>query len=155
MSCCDEQGHHKKDDKNCVADILRQIVDAQDDIVDDDCDIGCEQSIQDLRGDTTAPNNLDTVPVLLYCKCEPFRGFGVRNDQNHTVLDSFFFRVNDVGRDNCATLELLRDPSDTQPGCVDPTKQKTGNLRSTGICITVDLDCFCHVTCLPAMNTLG
>ncbi|GAA0455177.1 CotY/CotZ family spore coat protein [Alkalibacillus silvisoli] len=153
MSCRDKR--RIEDDTNCVADILRQIVDAQDDIVDDDCDIGCEQSIQDLRGDTTAPNSLDTVPVLLYCECKPFRGFGARNDQQRTVLDSFFFRVNSIDDNNCATLEILRDPSDTHTGYPDPTKQKTANLRATGICITVDLECFCHVTCLPAINALS
>ncbi|WP_188208338.1 CotY/CotZ family spore coat protein [Alkalibacillus aidingensis] len=147
---CREKHHHTTD--NCVCDILRQIADAQSDVVDD-CDIGCEQSIQDLLGDES-PNNLDTVPVLLYCDCDPFRGFGVRDDENRTVVASFYFRVRNVDDDCCATLELLRDPADSQANFPDPTRQKTANLRATGICITVDLKCFCHVTCLPATNAL-
>ncbi|GEL77138.1 CotY/CotZ family spore coat protein [Tenuibacillus multivorans] len=150
MSC-----RGKDNTENCVCDILRQIVEAQNDIVDDDCcDISCEQSIQDLMGDTTSPTNLDTVPVLLYCDCKPFKGFGVRNDQNRTVLGSFYFRVKSVDDDCCAVLELLRDPACTRQNPSDPTEQKTANLRTTGICINVDLKCFCHVTCLPATDAL-
>ncbi|WP_027962937.1 CotY/CotZ family spore coat protein [Halalkalibacillus halophilus] len=149
MSC-----REKHQTENCVCDILRQIVDAQSDIVEE-CDIGCEQSIQDLLGDVSSPTGLDTVPVLLYCECKTFKGYGVRNDQQKTVLASFYFRVKKVDKDCCATLELLRDPSDSQSNFQDPTKQKTANLRATGICITVDLKCFCHVTCLPAVRALG
>ncbi|RPF52125.1 CotY/CotZ family spore coat protein [Aquisalibacillus elongatus] len=147
MSC---RGEDRSD--NCVSDILRQIVDAQNDIVENDCDISCKQSIEDLLGDTTSPSGLDTVPVLLYCECKPFKGFGVRNDQNRTCVASFYFRVQKVYDDDCAVLELLRDPADSRQNPSDPCEQKTANLRSTGICINVDLDCFCHVTCLPATN---
>ncbi|PKR78361.1 spore coat protein [Halalkalibacillus sediminis] len=150
MSCRDE---HRSE--NCVCDILRQIVDAQNDIVAEDCDISCKQSIEDLLGDTTSPTGLDTVPVLLYCKCDPFKGFAVQNNQQRTVVASFYFRVKKVDDDCCATLELLRDPSDSQQNYHDPTKQKTANLRGTGLCITVDLKCFCHVTCLPATRSIS
>ncbi|MGM8214641.1 CotY/CotZ family spore coat protein [Bacillaceae bacterium W0354] len=149
MSC-----RGKEHSENCVCDILREIVAAQRDIVDE-CDVGCEQSIQDLLGDTTAPNNLDTVPVLLYCECNPFKGFGVKDDQNRTALASFYFRVRSVDEDCCAVLELLRDPADTHQNFAEPTNQKTANLRGTGICINVDLKCFCHVTCLPAIRALS
>ncbi|GGC74901.1 spore coat protein Y [Thalassobacillus devorans] len=143
----------KHDSGNCVCDILREIVDAQEDVVSMCCDTGCEQSINDLLGETGG-NNLDTVPVLLYCKgnCKPFEGFGAPRNHIGDVVGSFFFRVKDVDKDCCATLELLRDPSDNDDNPKDPVDQKTGNLRTTGICISVDLDCFCHVTCLPAID---
>lgn len=142
--------------ENCVCDILREILAAQQDIVDDrtDCEVGCEQSIRDLLGDTTSPTNLDTVPVLLYCDCKPFKGFGAGNDPNTTVVASFFFRVKSIDDDCCAVLELLRERND-QKNFEDPTQQKTANLRATGICINVDLKCFCHVTCLPAIRALN
>ncbi|MFZ0369400.1 MAG: CotY/CotZ family spore coat protein, partial [Halobacillus sp.] len=35
-----------------------------------------------------------------------------------------------------------------------PADQSCRNLRASGICITVDLNCFCHVTCLPATAAL-
>ncbi|MBM7571554.1 CotY/CotZ family spore coat protein [Aquibacillus albus] len=144
----------KFDSGNCVADILREIADAQSDLVSD-CITSCEQSIADLLGDT-APSNLDTVPVILYCKgdCKPFKGFGAESREFCDVVASFFFRVKSVDKDNCAVVELLRaDVDDKDPH--SPTKQDACALEATGICITVDLDCFCHVTCLPAINALG
>ncbi|SEP85108.1 CotY/CotZ family spore coat protein [Piscibacillus halophilus] len=150
MSC-----RGKDHTENCVCDILRQIVDAQNDIVEHDCDVSCKQSIEDLLGDRTSPAGLDTVPVLLYCECKTFKGFGAMNDQNNTVVASFYFRVKKVDDDCCAVLELLRDPADSDRNPKDPTDQKTANLRATGICINVDLKCFCHVTCLPAVDAIN
>ncbi|MFD1017883.1 CotY/CotZ family spore coat protein [Thalassobacillus hwangdonensis] len=148
MSC----GKHY-DTENCVCDILREIADAQDDVVSSDCHTSCEQSINDLLGDTVA-NNKDTVPVLLYCKgnCKPFEGFGAKKGAINDIMGSFYFRVKHVDKDCCATLELLRDPNDNDKDPDSPVKQFTGNLKRTGICISVDLDCFCHVTCLPAID---
>ncbi|WP_163972051.1 CotY/CotZ family spore coat protein [Oceanobacillus halotolerans] len=139
---------------NCVCDILREIADAQEDIVENCCDTSCEQSISDLLGETDPGNGLDTVPVLLYCKdgCEPFRGYGADPDDIRNIVGSFYFRVKDVDDDCCAVLELLRDPSDGDPKPDNPVEQHTGELRATGICMTVDLNCFCHVTCLPAIS---
>ncbi|KKE79952.1 spore coat protein [Bacilli bacterium] len=153
----------KFDSGNCVADILRDIVDAQNDIVENCCDTGCEQSIGDLLGETDNGNGLDTVPVILYCDCKPFKGFGAERKTKHghfgmgEIVSSFVFRVKSVDKDNCAVLELLL--SDGQ-GCghdslKDPTDQVTKKLEATGICITVDLDCFCHVTCLPAISVFN
>jgi spore coat protein Z len=102
---------------------------------------------------------LDTVPVILYCKgdCKPFKGFGAdrkMKDEMTPIVASFIFRVKKVDKDGCATLELLL--AHEQPcgynDLKDPTDQKTKGLKATGICITVDLNCFCHVTCLPAIS---
>ncbi|WP_186576019.1 CotY/CotZ family spore coat protein [Aquibacillus kalidii] len=157
------------DSGNCVADILRDIADAQTDLVGADCTTSCEQSISDLLGDNTLPiaNTLDTVPVILYCKgdCKPFKGYGAPLERGRdgrgeieNVFGSFFFRVKSVDEDNCAVLELLRseedarDPHDCDPK--SPADQDVEDLEVTGVCITVDLDCFCHVTCLPAISAL-
>ncbi|KPH74393.1 MULTISPECIES: CotY/CotZ family spore coat protein [Bacillaceae] len=147
---------------NCVADILRDIVEAQNDIVENCCETGCEQSINDLLGETDNGNGLDTVPIILYCTdCKPFKGFGAEKKNRHgrigDIVASFIFRVKSVDDNNCAVLELLL--SDGQ-GCghdslKDPTDQVTKKLEATGICITVDLDCFCHVTCLPAISVFN
>ncbi|WP_217585910.1 CotY/CotZ family spore coat protein [Lentibacillus saliphilus] len=142
------------DTGNCVCDILKEIADAQQDIVENCCETSCEQSINDLLGEGDRGNGLDTVPVLLYCKdgCKPFLGFGADPDDIRDIVGSFYFRVKRVDNDCCAVLELLRDPHDPdeKPEC--PVSQFTGHLQSTGICITVDLNCFCHVTCLPAIS---
>jgi hypothetical protein len=146
--------------ENCVCEILRDIVDAQNDVIENCCDTSCEQSINDLLGETDPGNGLDTVPVILYCAgdCKPFKGFGAkRGGALGTIGDlkaSFIFRVKKVTDDCCAVLELLRDPNDPChcDHLKDPCDQSTNNLENTGICITVDLDCFCHVTCLPAIS---
>ncbi|WP_407271024.1 CotY/CotZ family spore coat protein [Radiobacillus sp. PE A8.2] len=140
---------------NCVCDILRDIADAQSDIISD-CTTSCEQSIADLLGDSSpSANDLDTVPVLLYCKdCKPFKGFGAPTGAINDVTSSFYFRVKTVDEDCCAVLELLRDPNDQDDTPRSPVEQFTGNLEATGICITVDVKCFCHITCLPAISAL-
>ncbi|UFU01342.1 spore coat protein [Radiobacillus kanasensis] len=141
---------------NCVCDILKEIADAQSDIIENGC-VNCEQSIADLLGDNTLPiaNELDTVPVLLYTKeGEPFKGFGADYGAISDIQGSFFFRVKEVDEDCCATLELLRDPNDPDDNPECPVDQYTGNLETTGICITVNANCFCHITCLPAIDAL-
>ncbi|MFD2045367.1 CotY/CotZ family spore coat protein [Ornithinibacillus salinisoli] len=147
---------------NCVCDILREIVDAQSDVVENCCDTSCEQSINELLGETDPGNGLDTVPVILYCKdsCKPFKGFGANRDNGIGTIGelkaSFVFRVKRVDEDCCAVLELLRTPGDpcTCDHLKDPCDQDLSELENTGICITVDLDCFCHVTCLPAISVI-
>ncbi|KHE72055.1 CotY/CotZ family spore coat protein [Halobacillus sp. BBL2006] len=163
----------KFDTGSCVIDILKDIVDAQNDVIHD-CTTSCERSIADLLGDTGGGSGFDTVPVILYCKdCKPFKGYGTkRNAGSCNVKGSFFFRVKSVDDDGCAVLELLfsnnhhsgdleeesSSSSNHQPRPVvdpkSPAQQDCDNLRASGICITVDLNCFCHVTCLPAAATL-
>lgn len=139
---------------NCVCDILKEIARAQTDVVENCCDSSCEQSISDLLGETETSNGLDTVPVILYCKdsCKPFKGFGAHPKNIGDVKSSFYFRVKKVDDNCCAVIEMLRDPHCDTRNPKDPTDQKTKHLRATGICITVDLNCFCHVTCLPAIS---
>ncbi|ELK45184.1 CotY/CotZ family spore coat protein [Halobacillus sp. BAB-2008] len=160
------------DSGSCVIDILKDIVDAQNDVMHD-CTTSCERSIADLLGDTGGGSGFDTVPVILYCKdgCKPFKGYGSkRSGEGCDVRGSFFFRVKSVDNDGCAILELLfadrwHRGDDEESGDEDfrgkhdcdpksPADQSCRNLRASGICITVDLNCFCHVTCLPAAATL-
>ncbi|WP_067842091.1 CotY/CotZ family spore coat protein [Amphibacillus sediminis] len=141
---------------NCVSDILREIEDAQNNLDDCDCDTSCERSIRDLLGKTSPATDLDTVPIILYCKdCKPFKAFGARTNRIGDVFGSFFFRVKCIDKDNCAILELLRDPSDQKDDPKSPVDQDTKRLRGTGVCVTVSVDCFCHITCLPAINALS
>ncbi|WP_174612819.1 CotY/CotZ family spore coat protein [Virgibacillus ihumii] len=148
------------DTGNCVCDILKEIVDAQNDVVENCCDTSCERSISDLLGETDNGNGLDTVPLILYCKdgCKPFKGFGAcptngnGNGGGH-VEASFFFRVKKVTDDCCAVIELLRD-DEAEGNPHDPFCSDVEDLSATGICLTVDLSCFCHVTCLPAIQAL-
>lgn len=157
----------KHDGDNCVCEVLRAIADAQDEVdVDNDCDVSCDRSIRELlAGVQTPTNGLDTIPIILYCgDCAPFEGFGARirpNGGGTQMLDcfrSFFFRVSSVDNDCCAKLELLTTRGGENNN-QDPCDQiQTGGSRNeffrTGICITVDLDCFCAVTCLDPVEGL-
>lgn len=151
-------GHCGTDHKSgsCVCDVLKEITRAQGDISDNkDCDSSCDRSISDLLGETEDHrNNLNTVPVILYCNdgCTPFKGYGAHPKNIGDVTSSFYFKVKSVDDDCCAVVELLRDKACTSNNPKDPTEQDTKKLRTTGICITVDLKCFCHVTCLPAIT---
>lgn len=139
---------------SCVCDILKQIANAQKNIFENECDTSCEKSISDLLGETEVRNGLDTVPVLLYCKdsCKPFKGYGAHPRNIGNMESSFYFRVKSVTDDCCAVVELLRDPDDDNCDPHNPIDQHTKHLRTTGICITVDAKCFCHITCLPAIS---
>ncbi|GAA0593355.1 spore coat protein CotY [Virgibacillus siamensis] len=144
------------DTGNCVCDILKEIVDAQNDVVENCCDTSCERSISDLLGETDNGNGLDTVPLILYCKegCKPFKGYGacpIDNNGGGHVEASYFFRVKKVMDDCCAVVELLRD-DEAEGDPHGPFCSDVADLSATGICMTVDLNCFCHVTCLPAIS---
>lgn len=153
MGCCGKDF----DTGNCVCDILKEIAAAQNDVVENCCDTSCEKSINDLLGETDNGNGLDTVPVLLYCQdgCKPFKGYGAHPSNIGDVMGSYYFRVKKVMDDCCAVLEILRDPGDTNSDPCSPVEQHTGCLRATGICITVDANCFCHITCLPAIDAFN
>jgi len=139
---------------SCVCDVLKEIAAAQRDIFENECDTSCDKSISDLLGETEVRNGLDTVPFILYCAdgCEPFKGYGAHPRNIGKVMSSYYFRVKSVTNDCCAVVELLRDPNDGNFNPCDPAEQHTKHLRTTGICMTVDAKCICHITCLPAIS---
>lgn len=148
-----------KDLGECVIDVLKEIDKVQNEVEDDDCcGVSCQQSIDDIRGEGEKRIRKDTVPIILYSKDgKPFKGFGARklpNGEIDDIVASFIFRVKKIDRNDCAVLELLIKDMEKvgSSDLKDPTDQKAKNLRSTGICITVNLHCFCHVTCLPAIR---
>src|SRR5690625_116719 len=96
---------------NCVCDILKEIADAQSDVVENCCDTSCEQSINDLLGEKDTGSGLDTVPVILYCRdgCKPFKGFGAHPDNIGDIKASYYFRVKKVMKDCCAVDEEVKD----------------------------------------------
>lgn len=160
MSC--NKKHFDKD--GCVEDVLRRVAAAQDEVDgDDDCDVSCHRSIQELLAGAVSPANFDTIPLILYCGCDPFLGTGIRTitrgsstTQALQCIESFFFRVTSVD-DGCAKIELLSTRrTGNQQGFDQPCDQITGNNTEffrTGICITVDLSCFCAVVCLDPVAT--
>lgn len=104
--------------------------------------------------------------------------------RSFTCIESPVFRVKNFvrGSDHCAVLELLKPVrTNIAPGPAstgdsdgtDPNKllyaeadssscsvcdffngRRINNFQSTGICITVDLNCFCGITCLDPITPL-
>lgn len=144
---------------DCVCDVVRAIAEAQEDVDNQNCAVSCHRSIKNLISGEQS-TNFDTVPFILFTKKgEPFKGVGAEIVTNggasFSCVESFIFRVNKV-KDCCATLELL-----VFDGCTTgdkPCKQIDGespeDLERTGICITVDLNCFCAISCLPAVSVM-
>jgi hypothetical protein len=156
-------------DNNCVCDVVRAIADAQENAIEVQCDVSCSKSIQNLVS-PVRENDLDTVPFILYCEgtCKPFKAFGadvqMDGQPRFDCIESFIFRVSEVDDDCCARLELLTFGGDPQqPGdqkgakwdkdpCDQLNGKKVRDLQGTGVCITVDLNDFAAITCLPAVD---
>lgn len=172
MSC-----NHVDFGEDCVCEIVRAIIDAQDQVNGDNCcTTGCEQSIADLLSPATnGANGNNTIPFILYCKgdCDAFVASSVvqrpagGGGVSFNCITSPIFRAKKFVDDEecCVVLELL------QPVNADGNPVTTGdevcdffpdtgtgpirNLRSTGVCITVDLNCFCGIACLDPTTPLA
>lgn len=156
----------KNDDLLCVKQTLRGILDAQRKAKTHKYESSCKQSISDLSDQKYRNGtNKNTFPFILYGKDnKPFGATGVTtisccsDKEKFLSIDTFIFKIKDL-KDNCAILELLIfecEPTTdsvcyTTPSCQIDCKN-VEDLISTGICITVDLSCFCAVSCLPAVH---
>ncbi|WP_226584844.1 CotY/CotZ family spore coat protein [Halobacillus litoralis] len=150
---------HSRDGR-CVRDVVKAIVKAQNEVAarNHGCNVSCERSIRELLSPAQNGNGDTTIPFVLYCKdCKPFVASGVKhvNGTIHCIESPVFKAKKFVdGSSHCVKLELLK--AERQAPC-DSHKNK-GNVchfidgatgfKSTGICITVDLDCFCGISCL-------
>lgn len=158
-------GHTKKQDI-CVKEILEAILEAQRKAEKvDDCKISCKESIKELLGECKKPKK-NTIPFILYCgDCEPFKATGVTTFtspskcKKFACITSFIFRIKDIDH-KCAVLELLAFKPEKKKEnhceelcspCCQIDCENVDDLMRTGICITVDLSCFCAITCLPAV----
>ncbi|WP_394219377.1 CotY/CotZ family spore coat protein [Halobacillus trueperi] len=173
MSC-------KGKDNSCVRDVIKEIIKAQDEVAalmdNGCCDVSCDRSIRDLLSPAGETPRNTTIPFILYCKdCKPFIGSGVIRRQLMTNRSSYLdclsspvFRAKKFTNDGkCVKLELLiPEPNGANGGAQAVPSCKTKdvcdffpgdtirNLRASGICITVDLDCFCSITCLEPTTPL-
>jgi Spore coat protein Z len=166
----DENDHHEHHE-GCVGDVLKAILHAQERAKkQDDCHHSCKESISDLLEEKKRPKK-NTIPFLLFCgDCEPFKASGVKVVKNHhtkkkkfACISSFIFKIKDLN-DGCAILELLTFQPDRSCNsdhkqiqkspctpCCQINHKDVDDLMGTGICITVDLSCFCAISCLPAV----
>lgn len=167
----EEKKHHHKHHENCVEEVLEAIFKAQKKVKkEDECKTSCSHSIDELLVSSKKPKK-NTIPFILYCGgCEPFKATGVTTFSHHSkekkfaCITSFIFRIKDFDG-KCAVLELLafkhckssKDPfksvsKDFCSPCSQIDCEKVEDLIPTGICINVDLSCFCAITCLPAVH---
>jgi spore coat protein Z len=146
-------------DRNCVCNVLLDIVEAQNEVEDSGCDTSCNRAIQELvHGTKSSPFN--TIPVILFCKgtCSPFVGVGVKRSGLHEKVNvgvSVVFRVVDVDPNTCcAILELLQfeDPKKDAEDLLEDLDKDPKPFENTNVCITADLNNFSAVTCLPPIN---
>ncbi len=176
---CGGGGDVGGESRNCVKDTVRRILEAQREVAGSglhDCRSSCERSIEDLisPGRERAGRHT-TIPFMLTCRhtCSTYYGSGfcgnggdLGRHGNFECVESPIFKVQGFvrGSNNCVRLELLLPENHHGPdaeGDFGGHHDKCGsvcksvghrfrNLRRTGVCITVDLDCFCAISCLPA-----
>ncbi|HWI47597.1 MAG TPA: CotY/CotZ family spore coat protein [Rummeliibacillus sp.] len=158
-SSSSNHNHHKN--KNCVCDVVRAILDIQNQGVNDDCDCPTNCFLEPLGGlvSPTRSNNVDTrVFMLLTEDGTPFKAFFRESGSSDCSCFSVFFRVEDVFDGCCATLRVLEpltlDNNDVQLIADHGQDLDLRNLckvrkfAATNSCITVDLNCFCGVQCI-------
>ncbi|WHY64151.1 CotY/CotZ family spore coat protein [Cytobacillus firmus] len=165
----DKKDHdkHPRHHKVCVREVLAAILNAQKKAKrDDECKTSCNESIKELLGDSKKPKK-NAIPFILYNEeAEPFKASGVTifshsKQKKFACIESFIFKIKDLDG-KCAVLELLTfkhgkcskdlfKKSICSP-CSQIDCEDVSDLMGTGICITVDLSCFCGVTCLPAVR---
>lgn len=160
----------------------RRAVEAEEDTCFTGCDRSIEELLSPSRDNRERPRH-NTIPFILFTeKGKPFTGVGVRRERDGGSNRGFFeciespiFRAKSFvdGDENCVRLELLKPVRDRRDGpnveadrhgkhnhdkCgsdfCDFLPRHTRNFRATGICITVDLDCFCGISCLDPITPL-
>lgn len=149
--------------KGCVCEVVRAILDIQNQSVRDDCSRCTTNCFLEPLGGIVSPgrSNVDTRVFMLLTKFgTPFVATFSADDCMDCA--SVFFRVEDVFDDCCATLRVLK-PLDRGGDVVDLLNSEgtAVSLRSicdvtnyavTDSCITVDLNCFCAVQCVADVN---
>lgn len=167
-----EQRHYSDD---CVCDVVRQIIEAQDEVEDGSYCSGCDSAIQQLRKGRNGYEPVNTtIPFILYCAgdCEPFFGSGVfkspgyDKDAFYGSVETPIFRAKKFakGSNCCVKLELLLPVTDCEvlmtkvEDCNSalshffPADDPVTGFQGTGICITVDLNNFTGITCLDPIR---
>ena len=141
------EDHHKVE--KCVKETLLAISHAQKKAKKDKCKTSCGQAIDELMGHKAGKPRKNTIPVILYCGCEPFKATGVytsKYDEKFESFTTFIFKVLEV-QGNCALLELLSFKNDcktpshcgTDHGsspCDQIECERVKSLVKTGVCIT-------------------
>jgi len=148
----------------CVCEVVRAILDIQNQAVRNDCSTCTTNCFLEPLGGIVSParSAADTrVFTLSTKKGTPFIA-SFSSEEFNTHCASIFFRVEDIFDDCCATLRVLVPLDDR--GCEVDILNEEGtavNLRrvcdvvdfaASDSCITVDLTCFCAVQCIADVD---
>ena len=153
---------------HCVCDVVRAILDIQNQAVDEECSTCTTNCFLEPLGGIVSPArpSADTRVFTLSTKTGvPFLAT-FSSEEYHDSCISVFFRVEDVFDDCCATLRVLipLDAPVSEDGDVVPLvhdDKSTISLNAlcdvvdfapSDSCITVDLNCFCAVQCVADVN---
>src|SRR5699024_5964219 len=164
--------------KNIVT-AQHRAVEAEEDTCLTSCDRSVADLLSDFEPNRRRLRH-NTIPFMLYCKdaCKPFVGSGfTRKRGKFSCIESPVFRVKNFakGSNFCVLLEILKPIHKTRGGDGDGRggdsaghdsssgsccskgichhfPHKFENFKATGICITVDLRCFCGITCLDPIT---
>ena len=165
MGCGRESSSGKGVDRNgCVCEVVRSILDIQNQAVKDDCSSCTTNCFLEPLGGISNParSSADTrVFTLLNKDGKPFLA-SFSDKCTEGICTSIYFRVEDVFDNCCATLRVLI-PKDREGNVIDllTVDGTRFNFRATceverfeasESCITVDLDCFCAVQCIADVD---
>ncbi|KOS66736.1 CotZ [Lysinibacillus contaminans] len=165
MGCGKTTNPNGSRNSGCVCDVVRAILDIQNQAVRDECSPCTANCFLEPLGGIMSPsrNHADTrVFMLLTNDGSPFKAFFKTKHGESDFCTSVFFRVEDMFDDCCATLRVL-EPEDHHHKtvdllgddgcCIDMGKLcDVKHWQSTESCITVDLSCFCAVQCIADVD---
>lgn len=165
--CGKNENLHTQD--GCLCEVLRFIKRVQDIGVDDDCvecTTDCFMAPLGSVGSCSRRNPVNTrVFMLLTEDGSPFKAMfspesrfrpTLPPQQRHNCL-SVFFRVQNVTKDCCATIQVLEpqyrngNPVDLFDGAGNLDYDelcRVENFGATDSCLTIDLKCFCGIQCI-------
>ena len=150
--------------KGCVCEVVRAILDIQNQAVSDDCSTCTTNCFLEPLGGIVSParSSADTrVFTLLNKDGTPFLA-SFTDDVTDGICTSIYFRVEDIFDGCCATLRVLipLGANDTVVDLLNDDGTRFNfraacdveSFAASDSCITVDLDCFCAVQCIADVD---
>lgn len=160
MGCGNKSGGSN----NCVCEVVRAILEIQNQAVDNECSTCTTNCFLEPLGGIVSPArpSADTRVFTLSTKTGvPFIAT-FSSEMYDNACISVYFRVEDVFDDCCATLRVLV-PLNATGNAVELVQGNNTAISLNALCdvvdfapsdscITVDLDCFCAVQCIADVD---
>lgn len=143
MSCCGDKKDFTAGSSSfdhCLCDVIKAVKHIQDAGTDDNCEDCPTSCFTKPLGGLASPTAFNTRVINLLTKDgTPFKVYKPDCTKSGTPTYSFTcFRVEKIIGDCCVMLRaVFKDPSST-----------TNPWKATGLCVTVDIRCFCGIICV-------